>query len=636
MVKKYSLRDNLLFYYKRLFEYSPLIVVKLGVYVGISVALPLFSIYLPKLMIDLVQRKVSASSLAAALGGFIAAAVVCSGIADWLSWGTYLERNFFRNYLLYFLFRKFLHTPYHYTEDAEFRKKYTAAVETNTGGDWSVSSRFFKAFPNTVIQLCCFLLYSAVIGRLHPAILLLLLLISGINYRMRERERRFRESMRDGQDDVSKKLRVAEYNSRCLEAAKDLRIFGLDRWLKALTEKLIELERACNRKLQNRALMRESMGHCLDMLRDLTGYGYLAFAAGTGQIGAGDFVLYFGAIQGFGDFLNRMIDSWQELLEASDRACRYREYYDLPDEEDQKGEAGTEEKREAKEKRTENAPGQPFSAPPSIDFEDVSFGYEEGKDMLSHFTLHIAAGEKLALVGENGAGKTTFVKLLAGFYEPREGCIKIGGRDAASLSAGERYCLFSAVFQENRCFPFTVLENLTLTPAEKADRERAREALERAGIWEDLQKNGISLDSYMTKYFLEDGVELSGGQMQRFMLARALYRDAPILVLDEPTAALDPKAESEIYEAYAEMTEGKTAIFISHRLASTRFSDRIVLISDGKIAECGTHEELMAAGKEYAKMFALQASYYQENEGNSSDLSELICNEKREVRGDGK
>lgn len=597
--KKYSLAGNLLFYYGQLFAYSPSIVVKQGIHIVLSILLPLFSIYLPKLMIDFVQRRASAAALAAGLGGFILLTVLFAGMSQWLHDGSYMEQNFFRNYLLYFLFRKFLRTDYGYTEESEYRKKYTAAVETNLSGDWSVSSRFFECLPNLVIQTCCFLLYSAVIGLLHPAILLLLLGISGINYWLRERERRFRDGLRDAQDDLSKKLRVAEHSSRSVQAAKDVRIFGLQGWLAETAETLIGQEAGYNGRISDRVFMRESIGQCFNVMRDLAGYGYLVYAAAAGQISAGDFVLYFGAIQGFGDFLNQMIDKIQLLLETGDRACRYREYYDLPDE------------RTGAENGSEELP----KAPLSVDFCDVSFGYEEGKDVLSHFSLHIDPGERIALVGENGAGKTTLVKLLAGFYTPREGCIKIGGIDCRSISQKERYRLFSAVFQENECFPFTVLENLTLQPAEKADRKRAQKALERAGIWEVFLKNGISPDSYMTKYFLEDGVELSGGQTQRFMLARALYQDGPILLLDEPTAALDPTAESEIYEAYAQMTEGKTAVFVSHRLASTRFSDRIVLITDGRIAECGTHEELLAAGKEYAKMFALQASYYKEDAG---------------------
>lgn len=149
---------------------------------------------------------------------------------------------------------------------------------------------------------------------------------------------------------------------------------------------------------------------------------------------------------------------------------------------------------------------------------------------------------------------------------------------------------------------------------ERVDEEKAWKALEQAGLKQAFQEKGITLRSYMTKTMMENGVELSGGQNQRFLLARALYKNAPIMILDEPTAALDPIAESEVYDHYNQYSQGKTAIFISHRLASTKFSDRIVLLEDGQIAEMGTHEELMSAGRTYAEMFNIQSSYYRQEE----------------------
>lgn len=149
---------------------------------------------------------------------------------------------------------------------------------------------------------------------------------------------------------------------------------------------------------------------------------------------------------------------------------------------------------------------------------------------------------------------------------------------------------------------------------ERVDEEKAWKALEQAGLKQAFQEKGITLRSYMTKTMMENGVELSGGQNQRFLLARALYKNAPIMILDEPTAALDPIAESEVYDHYNQYSQGKTAIFISHRLASTKFSDRIVLLEDGQIAEMGTHEELMRVGRTYAEMFNIQSSYYRQEE----------------------
>ena len=197
--------------------------------------------------------------------------------------------------------------------------------------------------------------------------------------------------------------------------------------------------------------------------------------------------------------------------------------------------------------------------------------------------------------------------------EPDEGRILINGIDRNEFPREEWYRLFSIVFQETLILPFTVGENLAMDRAERVDEARAWKALEQAGLKQTFQKRGIHMRSYMTKTMAENGIELSGGQKQRFLLARALYKNAPVMVLDEPTAALDPIAESRVYDQYNQYTRGKTAVFISHRLASTKFSDRIILLADGKIAETGTHEELMRAGGDYARMFEVQSSYYRKH-----------------------
>lgn len=596
--KKYSLLSNIVFYYKKLYEYEPAIVYRQIVGVICSVLLPLFTIYLPKLMLDFVQKKVSYGQLALWLGGFVLLMAVMGGLSNELTGGTHVERSFFGINLQGYLFRKFLRVDYRYAEEEKYREKYWAAIKTNWGFDNSVPFEFFETFPKLIIEILCFVFYSAIIIRLQPAVLVMLIVMSLIHYEIGRKERQFKDQMRPKQDDLFRKWVYVRNAAQSNSAAKDIRIFGLYGWLKKRSEKVIAEDKKLMWKISVRELYKEGTVWFLEALRNFVVYAILMIRAVSGQISPGDFVLYLGAIAAFGDFLKQMIEGLQKLMIASDRACRYREYYDLP-EEKQEGESIAD-----------------LKLPPSIDFCHVTFGYEVGTPIFSDFTLHIDPGEKVALVGVNGAGKTTFVKLLAGFYEPWEGEILINGINADSFAKKERYRLFSAVFQETEVFPFTLAENLTLQPEKAVDKERAISALKEAGIWETLQEKGIGLESRMTKYFLEEGIELSGGQMQRFMLARAIYKDAPVLLLDEPTAALDPIAESEVYDSYAEMAKKKTAIFISHRLASTRFSDRIVLIENGRIVESGTHEEMLLRQGTYAEMFALQASYYRKEEQN--------------------
>ena len=251
--------------------------------------------------------------------------------------------------------------------------------------------------------------------------------------------------------------------------------------------------------------------------------------------------------------------------------------------------------------------------------ENVSFRYPgASEDTLHNLNLTIRNGEKLAVVGRNGAGKSTLVKLLSGFFDPTEGRVLLNGEDIRKYNRKEYYRLFSAVFQDFSILTGTVAENVAQS-VEEIDYSRVKEAVKDAGLQENIERLPEQYETKLGRSVHLDAYELSGGETQRLMLARALYRNAPVIVLDEPTAALDPIAESDLYERYHELTKGSTSIYVSHRLASTKFCDRIILIGAGGIAEMGTHEELMETGKEYAHLYEVQSRYY--TEGGMEDAA---------------
>ena len=251
----------------------------------------------------------------------------------------------------------------------------------------------------------------------------------------------------------------------------------------------------------------------------------------------------------------------------------------------------------------------------SIEFRDVSFKYGDEEDyVLKDFNLKIEPGERIALVGINGAGKTTIISLLMRLLKPTKGEILVDGVNQENYNIYDYYGIFSTVFQDIYLMPDTIINNITLGE-ENPNLERVEQVLRDVGLLDFVNSLPEKENTYLVRTSRENAIDLSGGQNQRLLLAKALYKNAPINILDEPTAALDPIAESEIYEGYNEMTKNKTAIFISHRLASTKFCNRILFLENGEIVEEGTHEDLMDKDGRYREMFEIQSHYYKEEIG---------------------
>lgn len=250
-----------------------------------------------------------------------------------------------------------------------------------------------------------------------------------------------------------------------------------------------------------------------------------------------------------------------------------------------------------------------------VELENLSFTYPgQEEPVLSHINLVIRPGERLALIGLNGAGKTTLVKLLCGFYQPTTGKILINGIPTAEFSREEYYSLVSVLFQDSCMLPVTLDENLTGHSPEDTDQERLTWALRISGFYEKYESLPQKGRTLLVREANEEALDFSGGERQKLLFARAVYKEAPLLILDEPTAALDPIAENELYMKYGEAVKGRTCVYISHRLSSTRFCDRICLLSGGKILEEGTHDELMKKGGSYAELYEVQSRYYKEQD----------------------
>lgn len=616
--KHYSIINDIIYFIKYFQKYEPLVLFLCSLEIILGAAVPLAGIYLPKIAVDLVINGASIPKAASMLIPFTLLIMAVYTLRTAVSAGKYNYYNSQREQFVGLLFLKSLKVPYKYTESGEIKKVYWKAYDSLCSGDWSALSRIVAGTTSIAVNILCFILYSTVIGTLDIWLLVVLDILAFANYALNLLQIHYEEKFRDAMADTNKKYYCVLNSMVHTKGAKDIRIFGMNSWLVKLRDNVIETMRQINQKIFHKKSLFEKTGFVLSSARDIGAYAFLLHQSVNGTIDAGEFVLYFGAITGFSSFITNIMNSLAELRSAANSTDYLRAYMELPEEDTSSGNRHISE----------------LKFPVRIDFKNVSFAYQDAsedteennnritntenyrdkKQIFRHLDLSINAGEKIALVGVNGAGKTTLVKLLCGMYNPDEGEILVNGINRNEFPKEELYGLFSAIFQEQLILPFTLGENIAMDKADNIDKKRAWNAISKAGLKELFEEKNINLGTYITKTLMEDGIELSGGQQQRLLLARALYKDAPVLVLDEPTAALDPVAESEIYNNYNQYSEGKTALFISHRLASTRFSDRIIMLEDGKVIEEGSHNELMALNGKYAEMFYIQSNYYKKGE----------------------
>jgi ATP-binding cassette subfamily B protein/ATP-binding cassette subfamily C protein len=329
------------------------------------------------------------------------------------------------------------------------------------------------------------------------------------------------------------------------------------------------------------------------LIQQIVSYGYLVGRFIGGTLTIGDFSMY---VAGVAAFSGAMRDLMQNIVEVG----AYRQYYDA-----------IEEYLHIPANMRENKHLPVPDGQHEIEFRGVSFSYPgQAGYALRGINLTLKPGQKLSIVGENGAGKTTFVKLLCRIYDPTEGAILLDGVDIRDIDYDSYVALFSTVFQDYKLYALSLKDNVALSASDTAADHDIEAALRKAGFGEKLDSLPKGVHTLVFRNFDGEGFEPSGGEGQKIALARALYRDAPIAILDEPTAALDPRAEHELYQRFHELVADKTAVYISHRLSSARFCDSIAVFKDGEITELGTHEQLMNRGKEYAALYEMQARYY--------------------------
>lgn len=496
----------------------------------------------------------------------------------------------FTNYFTESMSRRVMELDFQLTEDKKALDQIESArtgIDWYSGGVHGISQQFFNIISAlfTIAGVVVLILLNApMLFFITAAILVITAIINNKRNRV--------EIKAYGQ--LSKLNRIFGYLGWELQDfryGKDIRLYGAK---DMMVEKWEQYNKEClkNWKWQADKSLPYSIFTTLTVIaRDFCSYLYLGILVITGKISIGIFSQMLLAGATFHSSMQTLIFSVQEIIKRCNYAYEYVKFMDYP-------------------AAIEKGSRPVKTGAHTIEFKNVSFTYPNTDvKVLDGVNITLHPGEHLSVVGLNGAGKTTFIKLLCRLYDPTEGEILLDGINIKEYDYNEYMALFSPVFQDFKLFAFSVRDNITLT--EECSDEQIASLIHQVGLTDKINSLEKGADTLLFKSFDENGIEPSGGEQQKLAIARALYKKAPVVILDEPTAALDPVAEYDIYRQFNSLVGGKTAIYISHRLSSCRFCDRIAVFSEGRIKEYGTHAELAGLpGGVYAEMFAAQAQYY--------------------------
>lgn len=604
---KYNLWQNTGFMLRTSRKYAksvfPLCIVLALLSAGKSVA----ELLIAPAILNKIELSASLGSVVFTIAAFALVLMLLSGLRSYVDTNALFGRIAVRSQGIYLsISRKYAKTSYPNLLNTDFLALGEKASAACAGNSES-SEAIWTTLTDLMTSCIGFIVYLALLTNLNLWLAALVAATTAVSYFASKRINEWGYLHRSEELELTKRIEYANKTATSREFAKDIRMFGLRGWLEDLWGSTMRLYSAFCAKRERKYIWANIIDIVLTFLRNGIAYAFLIGITVKNGLPASQFLLYFAALSGFAQWVVEILDKLSVMHKQSLDISTIREFLDWDEPFDLNG-----------GERIAFEPNKQYE----IRLDNVSFRYPKAdKDTLSHINLTVHPGEKLAIVGLNGAGKTTLVKLVCGFLDPTEGRILLNGEDIRKFNRNDYYALFSAVFQEFSVLDVTVKENVAQC-VDGIDETRVWQCIDKAGLTEKIQSLPKGIETHLGRRVFKDGVEFSGGQTQRLMLARALYKNAPILVLDEPTAALDPIAENDIYQKYNDMTHGRTSFFISHRLASTRFCDRIIFVDGGKITEEGTHDELLKNGGGYAYLFEVQSKYYRsDNQDGTSDGS---------------
>ena len=558
------------------------------------VLLPILTAYVPKAMIDCIQQGVTVKELIV----IVALLSLCIVMITWLSsfFGSLVKGStrIIRMRYAVLAFNTNLFSDYIDIESLKGQERNKRAMEFYKN-DESAASAFIENCSQLAVAVVGVITSCGLLYKIDFYIILLIIGTCVVQAFSVGYSNKCENKFRDKGSEIITKFDYFYELSKDTAASKEIKIYGFANFFLFSVAKLVKAYGNAVDKFMHQSRIETGTKALLTLIRELIAYAYLVYLVYRGDLTSSDFIFYFGIITGFSNWVVNLVYSIGNIQKNCDDCEAFRKF--------------VETKTETKEEKMTSQ----FGSINSVEFKNVSFAYPDSeKNTINNMSFKVNGGEKIAIVGENGAGKTTAIKLLCGLYETTDGDILINGKSIKEFSKKSYFDLFSVVFQDYYFLPMTIAENISVE--DQYDKEKLYSALNKAGITDKIKSLEQKENSLMVKEVYKEAVDFSSGEKQKLLLAKAMYKNAPILILDEPTAALDPISENELYLQYSEMSDGKILFFISHRLSSTQFCDTIFFIKNGKIVESGTHEELMDEKGDYYRMYQIQSYYYKEIE----------------------
>ena len=590
--KKHSTVSNIIYMLSLMFKASPWLVIG-SIFEQIVGAMPgkLISVIGIKYIIDEVQSGGEPKKIITGIIIMLAVIVVCEIFSNvFYELFVHREREKMDLIIQSMFYRKAAELDLAKYDDPGYYSDFILSIENVSDNLTNILS-IIKGY---IEQILSFLAIAAIMLTIDPVCLLIVLGTVILFIPLGKYTGNLQTKRREA---VTEKHRRSDYFARVFylpDYAGEIRTSGIYPLLRKRfnesADDLIKTQKGFIRKLDGLFFVQEFSVQVVGFMLILSLYvGYQTIV--TGKMGAGDFVATFnGATQIGASVLYLTVYSLRSFTERSKMIEKCRSFLATDS------------------KIKDGAHTAECDKPEMISVKDISFTYEgDEKESINGVSFEIKPCEKIALVGYNGAGKTTLTNLLLRLYDVDSGSIEIGGRDIRDVTVASHRSRFSAVFQDFRIFGATVGENVALSP--KYDSDRVMKALELAGFTKELP-NGA--DTMLLREFSDEGLMLSGGEQQKLAIARVFYKQSPYIILDEPSANLDPVSEYELNRAISESCTDSTVVFISHRLSTTRHADRILMLENGRVIECGSHDELMEQNGKYAYMFRLQAEKYKD------------------------